>query len=66
MNLNEKRKIQLHNVYLLSKEINEWSERLLWAEFHGTEREIKYLKSQTAFYNKKMEGLLTELGKKQS
>ena len=66
--MEDKYKINLHNVYLLSKEINEWTGRLLEArnkfgQRQSTEKEIKYFEEQTKFYNNKMARLLSELAK---
>lgn len=66
--MEDKYKINLHNVYLLSKEINEWTSRLLKArDKFGSrkleEHEIKYFEEQTKFYNNKMARLLSELAK---
>ena len=66
--MEDKYKINLRNVYLLSKEINEWTGRLLEArnkfgQRQSTEKEIKYFEEQTKFYNNKMARLLSELAK---
>lgn len=66
--MEDKYKINLRNVYLLSKEINEWTGRLLEArnkfgQRQSTEKDIKYFEEQTKFYNNKMARLLSELAK---